>query len=113
MNKDNRTVNHITTVILQLLDDPIPYTVLDEADGIEPKDVRLFAHHIQHRLERVAGMMELLAERGFTFRRYKNHILGESESVEAQEAKRYLISKGYQDREFQINLEYIRKWGMM
>ncbi len=113
MNKDNRTVNHVTTVILQLLDDPIPYTILDEAKEMDASGVRLFGYHIQQRLERVAEMIELLAARGFVFHRRKNFIYGESELVEAQEAKRYLISKGYQDREFQISLEYIRKWGMM
>ena len=113
MNSNNRTVNHLTRVILQLINDPIPYHLLDQADGVTPQAVRNLGNHLQYRLERVAGMMELLALRGFVFHRGKNCIYAESDEVEAQEAKQYLLKNGYADREFQISLEYIRKWGMM
>ena len=113
MNSNNRTVNHLTRVILQLVDDPVPYQILDQADQVTPQGVRNLGNHLQYRLERVAGMMELLAVRGFVLHRGKNCIYADSEEVEAQEAKQYLLKNGYADKEFQIWLEYIRKWGMM
>ena len=113
VNSNNRTVNHLTRVILQLVDDPVPYQILDQADQVTPQGVRNLGNHLQYRLERVAGMMELLAVRGFVFHRGKNCIYADSEEVEAQDAKQYLLKNGYLDKEFQIWLEYIRKWGMM
>lgn len=113
MNKDNRTVNHVTRIILHLLDDPIPFDIIEKAEAIGPDCVRQFAGHLQNRLERVAAMMELLAAKGFVFQYSKNCICAESEVFEAQETKKYLLENGFRDREFQVWLEYTRKWGMM
>ena len=113
MDKDNRTVNHVTRVILHLLDDPIPYDIITKAEPLTPNVVRQFSIHLQTRLERVAVMMELLAGKGFVLLQGKTCIYADSETVEAQEAKRYLLESGFRDREFQISLEYTRKWGMM
>ena len=113
MDKDNRTVNHVTRVILHLLDDPVPYEIISQAEPLTPNAVRQFSSHLQTRLERVAVMMELLVKRGFVLIQDKDCIYADSETVEAQEAKRYLLERGFRDREFQISLEYTRKWGMM
>jgi hypothetical protein len=58
-------------------------------------------------------MMELLADHGFIFRAGKNAVYCYSNKVEAGEAKRLLFSAGFRDREFQIQLEYTRGWGML
>ena len=113
MDKDNRTVNHVTRVMLHLLDDPIPYDIINNASHLTSDTVRQFSSHLQTHLERVAAMMELLTGKGFVLLPGKNCIFADSEIVEAQEIKRYLLENGFRDREFQIRLEYTRKWGMM
>ena len=113
MNKDNRTVDHLTRIILYLVDEPMPYDILTKDEPLSPVTVRRLASHLAQRLQRVAAMMELLAPRGFSFRQDKNCIYAESTEMEAQEAKRYLLANGFQDKEFQVWLEYTRKWGMM
>lgn len=113
MDKDNRTVNHKTRVILHLLDDPVQYDIISQAEPLTPNAVRQFSINLQTHLERVAAMMELLVKKDFVLILDKSCIYADSETVEAQEAKRYLLENGFRDREFQISLEYTRKWGMM
>lgn len=113
MDKMNRTVDHKTRVILKLVDEPIPYDIVKKANPLEPETVRSFGDKLQYRAYRVAAMMEALATQGFTFYHEKDCIYADSDKVEAQEVKHFLIDKGFHDREFQVWLEYIRKWGMM
>ena len=106
-------VNHITRVILRLIDDPVPYDLVAEADPLTADSVRAFGARLAGRAERVAAIMDVLAERGFTFTFAKDRILADSSEMEAQEAKRYLLSSGFEDTEFQVFLEYARKWGVL
>jgi hypothetical protein len=68
---------------------------------------------LQERCERVVAMAEFLANLGFRISTGKDCIIADSSVVEAGEAKRKLIEAGFHDREFQIVLEYTRKWGML
>jgi superfamily II DNA/RNA helicase len=106
-------VNHLTRIILKLVEDPVPYDIVAAAEPLTPDSVRQFGRQLEGRAERVAAMMEALAERGFTFKFEKDRIFADSSAMEAQEAKKYLIARGFQDREFQVMLEYARKWGVM
>ncbi|HAK73946.1 MAG TPA: hypothetical protein DCP36_10830 [Sporomusaceae bacterium] len=63
--------------------------------------------------DKLAAMMEALAELEFVFSTDKNYLYGKSETVGARESKEYLLAKGFQDQDFQIHLEYSRGWGMM
>ncbi len=62
---------------------------------------------------RAAEMARALATRGFSIHIERHHFVAESTSVEAQEAKRYLRALGYDDREFRVFVEYVRKWGIL
>lgn len=106
-------VNHITRVILRLVEDPVPYETVAGADPLDPAAVRAFGDRLKNRAERVAAMMEALAGRGFVFKFEKDRILADSNEMEAQDAKRYLIESGFADTEFQVFLEYARKWGVL
>lgn len=106
-------VNHLTRIILKLIDEPIPYEVITKIDQLTPDTVRQFGGLLASRAERVAQMMEALQERGFTLKFEKDRVVADSSEVEAQDAKAYLIARGFQDREFQVYLEYARKWGVM
>jgi SOS response regulatory protein OraA/RecX len=106
-------VNHLTRIILKLIEEPVPYGEVAAAEAPTPMAVRRFGERLARRGERVAAMMDALAARGFTFKFEKDRVLADSNEVEAQEAKRYLISKGFEDTEFQVLLEYARKWGVL
>ena len=54
-----------------------------------------------------------LAGRGFSVREERRRMVAESASVGAQDVKRYLRSLGFEDREYRVVLEYVRKWGVM
>ncbi len=62
------------------------------------------------RAEELAGALAL---RGFSIRRVAGRLVAESDRVEAQDAKRYLRSLGFRDRDFQVFLEYVRQWGIL
>lgn len=106
-------VNHVTRVIFRLIEDPVPYGPLAGDASPGPAAVRAFGARLALRSERVAAMMEVLAERGFIFKFDKDRIYAESGVVEAQDAKKSLLSAGFEDTEFQVFLEYARKWGVL
>ncbi|HEY3425815.1 MAG TPA: hypothetical protein VGL27_13525 [Negativicutes bacterium] len=106
-------VNHITRIILKLVDKPLPYGILQQAKLLNVNSVRSFGSLLVQRTERVAEMMEALEDIGFAFTAKKDCIYADSGKVGAWEAKQYLLDHGFQDREFQVQLEYTRKWGMM
>lgn len=104
-------VNHNTRVILILIDDPAPYKEI--ADSPTPESVRALGSRLATRVERVASIMDALAKQDFTFKFAKDRIFADSTEMEAQDAKKYLLSLGFQDSEFQVFLEYARKWEVL
>ena len=58
-------------------------------------------------------MVNFLEKLGFRISTGKACIVADSTDIEAGDAKRRLIAAGFHDREFQIVLEYTRKWGML
>jgi hypothetical protein len=107
-------VNHLTRIILKLIEEPVPYDLVASPDQPPTADnVRRFGERLARRADRVAAMIEALAARGFTFKFEKDRVFADSNEMEAQEAKRYLISQGFADTEFQVLLEYARKWGVL
>jgi hypothetical protein len=62
---------------------------------------------------RAAEMARALAARGFEVRVARRRFVAESTTVEATEAKEYLRSLGFHDREFRVYLEYVRRWGVL
>lgn len=106
-------VNHLTRVVLKPLEDPFSYAPLKTGTPATVEQVRQFGEGLKDRAERVAAMMEALADRGFTLHFAKDRIFADSTEIEAQEAKRYLLEQGFRDREFQIFLEYARKWDVL
>ena len=107
-------VTHLTRVKFSLV--PDDDRLAEAASGkklITPLMVNQAGNIISNHYARVTKMMELLAERGFSFRAGKKAVYCYSSEVEAGEAKRLLLSAGFTDREFQIQLEYTRGWGML
>lgn len=109
----NEVVNHLTRVVLQLRPDPDCYEAVNRTGNITPETVKEFSRVLANRAERVAAMMDDLQAAGFTFTAKDDVIYADSKEVEAFEVKEYLRGKGFKDREFQIILEYARKWDML
>ncbi|WP_153060768.1 hypothetical protein [Moorella stamsii] len=89
---------------------------MDKIRGVEmvrPEDVRDLGHFLQERLERVAAIMELLLARGWNCRGTRQAIILDGEDLEAHEVKELLLEQGFQPCEFEIKLDYTRKWGIM
>ena len=63
--------------------------------------------------DRAEDLVRALALQGFAVRREPGRLVAESDRVEAQDAKRYLRSLGFRDREYQVFLEYVRAWGVL
>jgi len=106
-------VNHLTRVIMRLTDDPAPCGERGDGGAPTPAAVRRFGRRLADRAARVAAMMDALAERGFAFKLEKDSIFADSCEIEAQDAKKYLLSRGFADTEFQVLLEYTRKWEVL
>jgi len=106
-------VDHVTRIVLRLTDNPLPYAIATKAQPISPEGVLAFGRQLLHRTERVAAMMNILAEAGFRFAAGDDCVYADSDVVEAQAAKRLLLSSGFKDQEFQVRLDYVRKWGML
>jgi len=106
-------VNHLTRVIFHLIEAPVPYAKVNLPGAPSAENVRLLGRRLKERTERVAAMMDALAAKGFSFQFKTDKIYAESNEVEAQEVKQYLLSLGFHDTEFQVFLEYVRKWGML
>lgn len=62
---------------------------------------------------RAAEMAAALAARGFSVRVARHRFVAESTVVEAQAAKAWLRARGFEDREYQVFLEYARQWGIL
>jgi len=62
---------------------------------------------------RAEAIARTLAEQGFSVRRERRRLVADSTVVEAQDAKRALLARGFRDREFQVQLEYVRQWGVL
>ncbi|MDR3591634.1 MAG: hypothetical protein P4N41_18415 [Negativicutes bacterium] len=106
-------VNHLTRIILHLIEEPALFAEVNLPVSPSADNVRLLGQRLKERTGRVAAMMEALEDKGFIFRFHKDRIFAESNEVEAQEAKKYLLALGFHDTEFQVFLEYVRKWGML
>ena len=112
--KKNPVVTHLTQV--KFFASPEEGWVYDPArtgDSITPETLREAAARAENHFLRLAGAMDLLAAAGFTFRMDRQYLYCFSTAVEAKTAKEMLLKAGYQDREFQIVLEYTRGWGML
>ncbi|HEU4381994.1 MAG TPA: hypothetical protein VFR85_00725 [Anaeromyxobacteraceae bacterium] len=102
-------VDHLTRVYLE----PAPAPTARCDAPVTAADVRAEGDRVRAHAERVARMMDILAARGFRFRRAGRRIVAESVETEASEVKDGLLAAGFVHCEFQIVLEYGRRWGIL
>ncbi|MBP2640327.1 MAG: hypothetical protein H6Q66_1278 [Firmicutes bacterium] len=106
-------VTYLTRVSMQMECDDHRQGKLKRETKIDPQIIREIGKRQKEHADRIAGMMDVLKEKGFSFEAAPGVVYAYSNTVEAFEAKQLLLSAGFQDREFQIVLEYTRGWGML
>ena len=92
-----------------------PLDDIVKAKRVSAKAVRNFSKFLSSRLERIATMMELLSEAhdDWAITGKKDYILMETETYEFNDAIKILKEQGFDDSEFNLNVEYTRKWGVL
>lgn len=103
-------VDYMTNIILT-----IPR--LDKGNGTEAEtnagEIGGRGRELARLYNRIAVMMSVLEDQGFVFSRRGDRIIGSSQAMETQELKELLQEHGFADNEYQVYLEYQRKWGIM
>lgn len=102
-------VRYLTRVLLRLP----PAPALAAGESVDGEELRRMGQQARSRWERAAEMIELLAGAGFRIHAEKDRMVAESTEIEAAEAKALLRSRGFGDREYQMLVEYERRWGLM
>jgi hypothetical protein len=54
-----------------------------------------------------------LVQRGFAVRRERDRVHADSTEVEGQDVKAYLRARGFAEREFQVFVEFARRFGFL
>ena len=62
---------------------------------------------------RAAALAAALTELGFDVRRERGCIIADSQQVGGREVKELLRARGFEDREYCVFLEYVRRWGIL
>jgi hypothetical protein len=65
------------------------------------------------RSPRAGELAAALAALGFDVRREARRFIADSTEVEGQGVKAQLRDRGFEDREYQVFVEFVRKWGVL
>ena len=68
---------------------------------------------VDGRSERAGELAAALVELGFQVRTDRDAVVADSTTVEGQQVKAYLRGRGFADREFQVFVEFVRRWGVL
>lgn len=77
--------------------------------------VRNLNKFLNSRLERIATMMDLLsaAHDDWAITGKKNYVLMETETLDFNDSLKILFDRGFDESEFNLEVEYTRKWGLL
>lgn len=112
MNK-TPVVHHNTRVTLKLPPAWKSEQPVVKKASVDREKILALGEEMRFRSERVVAMMDFLENLGFRLTSGANCVYADSSDIEAGDIKKRLIAAGFRDWEFQIVLEYTRKWGMM
>jgi hypothetical protein len=65
------------------------------------------------RSPRAEALAAALAALGFEVRREARRVVADSTEVEGQVLKAQLRGRGFEDREYQVFVEFVRQWGIL
>jgi hypothetical protein len=68
---------------------------------------------IDARAARASELAAALADLGFEVRPEGRRIVADSTVVEAHVLKASLRARGFQDRAYQVRVEFVRRWGVL
>jgi hypothetical protein len=85
------------------------------APKTDPGKVRAWKEYLATRLERIAGMMDVLlaAHADWAITERKDHFQMETVSFALDEAEKTLRDHGFGNEEYILKVEYTRKWGVL
>lgn len=113
MDADQVAVNHNTRVTLKLPPVWKPDHSITAMPDVNRDEILAYGEACNSRCVRAVEMMDFLEKLGFRISSGKDCLFADSTEMEAKDVKLRLIAAGFHDREFQIVLEYTRKWGML
>lgn len=122
MHKDNETCIQRAKVLFTFFETgqrgtrhQSAFSLIIKNKNLNSDSLRQFSSFLNHRLERIAGMMDILMKShddwAVTGRR--DQIVMETESWDFNEAVEALHRQGYTDDEYILEVEYTRKWGVL
>jgi hypothetical protein len=62
---------------------------------------------------RADELASALARRGFAVHRERDRVIADSTEVEGRDVKAYLCARGFADRDFQVFVEFVRRFGFL
>jgi hypothetical protein len=62
---------------------------------------------------RAPELAAALADLGLEVRRERDRVVADSTRLEGQAVKAYLRGRGFADRDYQVLVEFVRRWGML
>ena len=113
MDADQVAVNHNTRVTLKLPPAWKPDHSITANPAVNRAEILAYGEDCNLRCVRVIEMLDFLEKLDFWISSGKDCVFADSMEMEAKDVKLRLIAAGFHDREFQIVLEYTRKWGML
>ncbi|MDQ7092236.1 hypothetical protein REC12_01350 [Desulfosporosinus sp. PR] len=118
MRRDNETCIQRTRLFFNFFEkskEKAPFEGIIKVKKVTPEAVRNLNKFLSSRLERIAAMMELLAEihTDWAITGKKDYILMETETLDFNDIVRTLREHGFDDNEFILKVEYTRKWGIL
>ncbi len=103
--------DHVTRIVLEIVEDEPRSMGAAPAGPATGDDVRRLGERVRRRAERVARAVEALREMGFGARLVNERAVCESTAVDPQAAQDRLRSLGFDDREYEVIVEYPEQWG--
>lgn len=122
MQQDNETCVQRTRLFFYFFEkgnwapgEKSPLDDIVKVKKVSAKAVRDLNKFLTSRLERIATMMELLTEahEDWAITGKKDYILMETETYDFNDSIKILQEQGFDASEFNLKVEYTRKWGTL
>lgn len=92
-----------------------PWEIFRSQKTTSPQEVRTLAAYTNNRMQRVAGMMEVLMNLhdDWAISTHRDYVKMETVTLEYDVIIRALLDAGYTEDDYILQTEYTRKWGML
>ncbi len=92
-----------------------PWVLFRRQKSTTPSEVRALASYTYERMQRVAGMMEILLalHDDWAISTHRDYVKMETVTLEYNVIIKALLDAGYTEEDYILQTEYTRKWGML